>query len=183
MIKKKLIISAITLAVAVTVSVGFTIAYFVSVSGPVVNTFTVGEVELELADSNEDEIQLIPGVTAERTTVVTVLSGSEDCYVYVKIEQPSELRHYVSFELEEGWINLGGIDGVYYRQVSKSAVNQKYHVFKNDEVAIQSSLTKEKMSQLDRGGYDMKVTAYAIQTLGIESPADGWYNLLAEMEG
>ena len=183
MIKKKLIISAIILSLVVTAGVGSLIAYFASVSGPVVNTFTVGEVEIELADAEVEVIPLVPGTTAERTSVVTVLRGSEDCYVYVKIEQPYELTQYTSYELAEGWINLGGIDGVYYRQVPKSAVNMKYHVFKNDEIAIGANLTKEKMSQLDAGGYEMKVTAYAIQTLGIESPADGWYNLLAELEG
>lgn len=181
--KKKLITSIITLCVVVTMGVGTVIAYFASVSGPVVNTFTVGEVELELTDNTRDWIKLIPGATAERSSVVTVVKGSEDCYVYVKLEQPSELSEYISYELEEGWINLGGIDGVYYREVAQSPVNQKYHVFKDDEISINTTLTKEKAAEIYDYVYVMNVTAYAIQTFEMESPADGWYNLLAEMEG
>ena len=148
MIKKKLIISVIILSLVVTAGVGSVIAYFASISGPVVNTFTVGQVELELADAEVGVIQLVPGTTAERTSVVTVKRDSEDCYVYVKIEQPRELTQYTSYELAEGWINLGGIDGVYYRQVPKSAVNMKYHVFKNDEIAIATHEIKTNLAKI-----------------------------------
>ena len=132
--KKKLIASIVIFCFVVTMGIGTVIAYFVSVSGPVVNTFTVGDIALELKDDTMDLIHLIPGTTVERSSVVTVVKESEDCYVYVKLECPSELSEYVSYEMEEGWINLGGIDGVYYRQVERASINQKYHVFQSDEI-------------------------------------------------
>ena len=76
---------------------------------------------------------------------------------------------------------LGGFDGVYYRLVERSAVDKQYTVLQNDEMLIRSNLTKEKMAAIDAAALpQMKITAYAIQTLGIESASDGWYNLLAK---
>lgn len=180
--KKKLITAMISLLCVVTLGVGSVIAYFSSHSGPVINTFTVGEVEIDLAETTGDSYQLIPGATVSKDPVVTVLAGSEDCYVYVRLERTSRADEFLTYELEEGWTILGGIDGVYYRHVPHAAVNMKYHVFANDQIMVNNTVTEEKLAQLGEEGCTMTVTAYAIQTQGIESPSDGWYNLLAELE-
>ena len=86
------------------------------------------------------------------------------------------------FCLAEGWHNLGGIDGVYYRLVDKTTANTSYHVLKNDRLTVSGDLTKETMATIEQDSCYLIVTAYAIQTTGIESPSDGWYNLLNELE-
>ena len=181
--KKKLIITVVSLICVVTMGIGTAIAYFASLSGPVTNTFTVGMVELALAETTGDTYQLIPGATVDKNPVVTVLAGSEACYLYVQLGHTGGLDSYLSYELADGWQLLGGFDGVYYRQISRAAVNMSYHVFKNDQITVKNTLTKEKMATIDEGECVLTVTAYAIQSLGIESPADGWYNILEEMEG
>ena len=180
--KKKLIMAVLSLSCVVTLGIGSVIAYFSSHSGPVVNSFTVGMVELTLMETTGDTYQMIPGATVEKNPVVTVLGGSEDCYVYVQLERTGNLDSYVTYELDDGWHVLGGIDGVYYRQVSHSAVNKSYHVFKNDQLMVKSNLTKEKLAAIGENECTMTVTAYAIQAVGIESASDGWYNLQAILE-
>lgn len=180
--KKRLVSTVIATVCILALGVGSVIAYFASSSGPVVNTFTVGEVALDLKETTGGSYQMIPGAAVQKDPVVTVIGGSEECYVYVRLERSGNLDSYVTYELENGWQMLGGIDGVYYRLVQKSAVNKSYHVFKNDQLLIKSNLTEEKMAQIGTNECVMRVTAYAIQTLGVDDPADGWYNLLNELE-
>ena len=72
-------------------SVAGTLAYLLDQSGTVQNTFTVGEIDIELKE-NDLETGLItstgnkyedimPGLSYEKEPVVTVKAGSEDCYV------------------------------------------------------------------------------------------------------
>ena len=180
--KKKLIIAVVAMLCTLTVGIGTTLAYLLAVSGPVVNTFTVGDVMIHIKETTGNIYRLIPGTTVEKDPVVTVEKGSEECYLYVKLERTGELDTYVTYELADGWEILGGIDGVYYRKVEAAAVNMKYHVFANDQLTISSDLTKDKMATIGIGEYRLIVTAYAIQTSGIESPSDGWYNLLTALE-
>ena len=182
-INKRAVIAVVATVCVLSVGVGSVIAYFSSISGPVVNTFTVGEVKINLTETTGDTYQLIPGAAVEKNPVVTVKGGSEECYVYVRLERTGDLDSYVTYQLADGWYNLGGIDGVYYRLVEGSGVNKNYHVFENDRLTVRNNLTKEKMAQIDESSCKMVVTAYAIQTTGIESPSDGWYNLLTELEG
>ena len=86
----------------VSLSVGATLAYLTSTK-TVTNTFTVGKVEIKLDEATVDtetgkakpdgtrtedgnkEIRLVPGRTIDKDPTVTVLDGSEDCYVRVKV--------------------------------------------------------------------------------------------------
>ena len=180
--KKRLILAVVATLCIITVGIGTTIAYLASISGPVTNTFTVGQVNIDLTETTGDAYRLIPGTTVEKDPVVTVLRGSEECYLYVRLERHGDLDSYVTYELEDGWHHLGGFDGVYYRQVEYAAVNMSYHVLKNDHLTVRNNMTKEDMAAIDPDECRMIVTAYAIQTVGIESPSDGWYNLLNELE-
>ena len=79
----------------------------------------------------------------------------------------------------DGWTLLGGFDGVYYRLVEHSAVDMHYAVLQDNQMVIRENLTKEKMAAIDESALpQLKITAYAIQTLGVDSPSDGWYNLM-----
>ena len=181
--KKKIVLSVLMTVCILAVGIGSMIAYFSSITGPVTNTFTVGQVGLSLNETTGGSYQMVPGATVEKDPVVTVERGSEECYVYVKLEWRGGLENHVTYELADGWINLGGIDGVYYRQVDRTAVNMNYHVLKNDCMVINSDLTEDTMATIAPNTCQLIVTAYAIQTLGIESPADGWVNLLNALEG
>ena len=178
--KKRIIIAIVVALCIIVAGVGTAIAYFSSVSGPVVNTFTVGNVELELTETTGETYQLLPGATVNKDPLVTVLKGSEESYVYVKLDRSGDLDSLVNYQLEDGWHLLGGYDGVYYRQVEYAAVNMKYSVFKNNEMTVKDDITKERMAQIDEESCAMVVTAYAIQTTAVESPAEGWRNLQME---
>ena len=178
---KKLLLCVIAMICTLAVGVGVTLAYFSSHAGPLLNTFTVGDVTLTLTETTGEDYRMTPGTAVKKDPLVTVKGGSEECYVYVKLERPNNLDNYVTYTLADGWTLLGGFDGVYYRLVEHSAVDKHYPVLKDDQILIKTNLTKEKMAAIDTSAPpQMKITAYAIQTLEIESASDGWYNLMAE---
>lgn len=86
----------------VSLSVGATLAYLTS-TADVTNTFTVGNVEIKLDEAEVDPetgkakipanrtedgnqlVRMVPGRLIDKDPTVTVLAGSEDCYVRVKV--------------------------------------------------------------------------------------------------
>lgn len=83
----------------VSLSVGATLAYLTSTTQTVKNTFTVGNVNITLDEAEVDEYgenangrttegneyKLLPGHTYTKDPTVTVVKGSEPCYVRIKV--------------------------------------------------------------------------------------------------
>ena len=97
--KVMLIILALMLMIGATV--GGTIAWLTAESDTVTNTFTVGSIEIDLweneydPDTNtlgkgevetQDDYKIVPGATNPKNPTVTVVKGSEACWLYVTIE-------------------------------------------------------------------------------------------------
>lgn len=79
---------AVLLAVALLVvcAVGGTMAWLTSSPGAVTNSFTIGNINIELKETPAD-YKMIPGHTIDKDPVVTVKAGSEDCYVFVEVTE------------------------------------------------------------------------------------------------
>ena len=94
--KKKILVACLCVALAVLTIAGTTLAYLTS-TAEVKNTFTVGNVEITLdetdvdnstADASRDQAnsyKLIPGHTYKKDPMVTVLSGSESSYIKMTV--------------------------------------------------------------------------------------------------
>lgn len=99
---KKVMALALAAVMLVVTSVAATIAYLTD-DDVVVNTFTVGNVQIELHETDEQtrkdgtvgkDYHLQPGLTYDKDPTVTVLKDSEDCYVrvLVKVENIEQLK-------------------------------------------------------------------------------------------
>ena len=103
--KKKLLIMSVAMVLVCAFAVGMTIAYLTS-TDEVVNTFTVGNVRIQLDEADVDEYgeqlydsetgspaprvkansyKLIPGHEYTKDPTVTVLSGSESSYIKMTV--------------------------------------------------------------------------------------------------
>lgn len=99
--KKKLLIMSVAMVLVCAFAVGMTIAYLTS-TDRVVNTFTVGNVQIKLDEADVDEYgrvpqgspaprvtentyKLIPGHTYTKDPTVTVLEGSEESYIKMTV--------------------------------------------------------------------------------------------------
>lgn len=101
--KKTILVAAIAVMLVAALVVGGTLAYFTDKSDAKVNTFTVGNVGIDLTETkwNADaDHTLVPGKFYDKNPTITVDAGSQDAYVFLKLD----LNKYVSL------INLMGVD-------------------------------------------------------------------------
>ena len=101
--KKKIVALCLCEALAVVAIGGATLAYFTDTTGDKVNTFTVGNVDIDLTEpswNEKDSHTLMPGTSYDKDPTITVAENSQDAYVFLKID----LNKYVSL------INLAGVD-------------------------------------------------------------------------
>ena len=171
---------ALALIVIIGGSIGGTLAWLTDKTTEVTNTFTVGNIAIKLEESwNTDgsdndtladswSAKIIPGNSYEKDPKVTVLSGSEDCWLFVTMTVknntvPNSNKTLIQYEFNnEGWQTLNDVtyleEGttVYYRDVSTSQNNQSWNLLKNivnnnewvgGSVKINSELTKEDLDK------------------------------------
>ena len=173
-----LIIAAILL---VTVSAGTTVALLTSSSNPVINTFTIGGVDITLTESTGQQYVMIPGVAIAKDPTVTVLANSETSWLFIKMEKTNDFDTFCTYAIQDGWLALEGQTDVYYQMVGKSPADQAFPVLKDNSVFVNDALTEEQLNAIvDRPS--LSVTAYAVQSDGIATAADAWQALMERKE-
>ena len=171
--KKNYILFVVVAAVLVVVTIGVTIAYLVSSTRTLENTFTVGDVNITLTETKGDTFILAPGVTITKDPTVTVKADSEDCWLFVKVQKQSHFDNYCTFEIVDGWTALSGYEGVYYKKIDKSSSDQRFKVIKDDKIFVKDTVTEEQLEAISINP-KLEFTAYAIQDLGIDDVQDAW---------
>lgn len=173
--KKKSIAVVLALVLLVCCAVGGVLAWLTDTTGPVENTFTVGNVDITLAESENLNLKMVPGQTIDKDPKVTVDGGSEDCWLFVKVEK-SNLDDFITYVIADGWTQLPGEEGVYYRAVSASESNQDFYVLTGNQVTVKTDVTKTMMDDLNKDGAvqpTLTFTAYACQKAGFETDVAG----------
>lgn len=182
-IKIAALIAAIVLVIGCTA--GGTVAWLVSKPKPIVNVFTVGNINATLTET-KTEFKIVPGVDIDKDPVATVTANSEDCYLFVKLTEKNwpafteadNTTRKVEYKIAQGWTELE--DGVYYRVVTKSDTeDQSYPVLKDNKVTVSNTLTKENANDMDlaikkTGAPELTVAVYAMQKEGMGSAAEAW---------
>lgn len=171
--------------------VGGTVAWLITQTEPVKNTFTYGDINITLEESDTDDgdddpntnrYTMVPGVDITKDPIVTVKADSEDCWLFVKLEKSANFDSFMTYEMADGWIALAGADGVYCREVGNSATDTAFNVIANNTVTVKGEVTKAMLNELDKDGASnyptLTVTAYAVQRDGdieaIDTAAEAW---------
>ena len=184
-IKIAALIAAIVLVIGCTA--GGTVAWLVSKPKPIVNVFTVGNINAELAETAK-AFKIVPGVDITKDPVATVKAKSENCYLFVELTEKNwptftetgSTTRKVKYEIAKGWTKLESVDGVYYREVTKNdKADQNFPVLQDDKVTVSSTLTKEEANDMDlaikkTGAPELTVAVYAVQKEGMGSAAEAW---------
>lgn len=182
-IKIAALIAAIVLVIGCTA--GGTVAWLVSKPKPIVNVFTVGNINATLTETKK-EFKIVPGVNIAKDPVATVTANSEDCYLFVKLTEKNwpafteadNTTRKVKYEIADGWTKLE--DGVYYREVAKNGTtDQSYPVLQDNKVTVSNTLTKEEANDMDlaikkTGAPELTVAVYAVQKEGMGSADKAW---------
>ena len=157
----------VSLALIIVCLIGGTIAWLMDSTDTITNTFTIGKVDIDLTETVPDdrEAQMTPGSEIAKDPTVSVTSDSEACYVYIKIDD--EASDYLTWDIADGWTELSGETGVYYRTVAKGE-GTDYPVLKDNKVTVKDTVTSVT------GTPTLAFTAYAIQSENIDDAAAGW---------
>ena len=143
---------------------GGTLAWLTSTTGEVINTFTVGDINIELTESENLDLKMIPGYTIAKDPKVTVKANSEKCYLFVKLTKSNNFDSFMTFETATGWNAVSGQTGVYYRIVEASGSDQDFDVLENNQVSVLETVTKPDMNALSSNNYPtLTVQAAAVQ--------------------
>lgn len=167
--RKKILITICCLATILCTLITGTIAWLIDDTDPITNTFKPSNIAVELTEvsNTQDgkwEGKLIPGTELSKEATVTV-DNDIDCWVFVKAEASENLDDFVEWTIADGWLELPGVDGVYYREVKADADPKEFDVVKDNIVTVKAAVNKELMSQLTQpGDYPtLTFTAYAAQ--------------------
>lgn len=205
---RRILLTVCSAALLVCVTVGATVAYLTS-SDEVVNSFTVGNVSIKLdeAKANPDgslvegadrvkanSYKLLPGHTYNKDPMVTVLEGSESCYVKMtvtfseaaaldEIFDPKGANMTSIFNGYDGtnWIYKGNTEDTnadtrtyefWYKEAVGAPTADVALDALFDSITVPGSITNDQLKTLE--GMKITVNAYAIQADGFSSAADAW---------
>lgn len=177
----------LTLALVLGCAIGGTVAWLTDETDPVVNTFTYGDINIELKETTGNTYEIVPGNDLAKDPKVTVKAESEDCWLFVKVDKnnwPSFVESdgalKVHYTIEDGWTELqdsngNAVAGVYYREVSSPASDTVYDVIKDNTIYVSENLTKEEVAQAKaESAPSLTFKAYAVQKDGISSAIEAW---------
>lgn len=191
---KKALLAVVCAAALVFGSVFATYAYLTDKTDVVTNTFTVGNVGITLTETTGEEYKMVPGVAIDKDPIVTVEKGSEDCWVFLKVDEVNNANEFLWYAIDSNnWTKLEG--NIYYTKYKNredvdiaikvlaggsetEKINGKDYTvsWEPNQVATKASVTKKMMDALtDTTLPQLKFTAYAVQYAGFEDkPADAW---------
>ena len=184
---KKALLLALCAVLLVGATIAGTVAYLTSNPEPVVNTFTVGNVTITLDETDVDlygvkdgetpvkanQYKLIPGHTYLKDPTVHVAADSEDCHIFVKIE--NGLAGAATLNMSSEWHKIFE-DGntsiwVYGTAAAAAVVTKNSNVTPFDKFTFDTDANPSTYADAN-----ITVTAYAIQadTLNGKPPAEIW---------
>ena len=189
--RSKALLLTLCAVLLVAASVLGTMAYLTS-TAEVKNTFTVGQVKITMDETSVDEYgakkadtdntrvdkntyKLIPGHTYTKDPTVHVDAKSEDCYIFVKVENGIAAfeadGNTIAKQIEENeWTALEGKSGVYYKVYTKNDKGVDLEVFGEFTIADNANAK----SGWGDASTTVTVNAYAIQKDGFDTPAEAW---------
>ena len=171
--KKKGLAMVLALVLLAVCAVSGTVAWLTAKSDTVTNTFTTSDITVKLQETTGTEYKMVPGYEIKKDPKAWVVDGSEECYLFVKLEKSANFDSFLTYEIADGWTQLtmdkdgnAITDLVYYRKVLTADIGTAYSVLKNDQVTVLGTVTKEQMNALNAAGAvkpTLTITAYASQ--------------------
>lgn len=187
---KKLLVSVVAICLLVGGIVGGSFAFLLDKTQTVTNTFTIGDVNITLTETDtvkEDDgvndkrnYKMVPGLELAKDPKVSVEANSEPSWVFVKVEEVNNPSTYLDYKINtvaEGgvWTALDGVDGVYYYDYSAiSTTKVDLAVLLGDKVTVKNTVTKDALDTINANKPQLKFSAYAIQKEGFTSAKAGW---------
>lgn len=199
---KRTLITVVAMLLVCVVSVAATLAYLYDKSDTVVNTFTVGNVEISLDEKDVDnsspdkdrdvanKYKLTAGATLEKDPTVHVSNYSEESYIFVEVIvddavaavlESSGEKSIASQMTKNGWELLEGNIYAYNKTVTGLGNAAALNIPVFTTISVKSEAKGEDLAAAAEA--KITITAYAIQKDGISTPAAAWAELQSAYQG
>lgn len=184
--KTKALLMSLCAVLLVAASVLGTMAYLTD-SKDVKNTFTVGNVAITMDETDVDystpnkerdqanSYKLLPGHTYTKDPIIHVDANSEDCYLFVKVDNQitaieADGNTTVAAQMAaKGWKAMEGKDGIYVyvgTTAAPVAVKANDNVTVFEQLVIAGTVNGDTLKAYKNK--TITVTAYAVQKDGFE---------------
>jgi len=210
--KKKIIALALAAAMFALTILGSTFAYLTSETGAVKNTFTVGDVDITIDEAEVDvygvkvgdnrvganagnTYKLIPGHSYVKDPTVTVVEGSEKCYVrmFVTISDITDVKavfgavdgKFLPQYFVEGWDNSEWVTTGVITEAGNVATYEFRYATTVDalagdvvlpalfsEIVVPDGIANDDLAKV--ADMEINVYAQAIQADGFDTPEAAW---------
>ena len=193
----KLVVAMLAVTLLIGCAIGGTVAWLTANTAPVVNTFTYGDINIDLWETKDgmhtesrlnengyvvnarSDLKIIPGVDLPKDPTVTVKAGSEACWLFVKVEKSGTfVTNKVTYSIDDTvWTQLDNVAGVYYKKIETlTASETDYNILKDKKVTVSQELTKGEINSIEEGQKNPTLTfkAYAVQLDAAQTAADAW---------
>ena len=187
---QKLMVISLLLAVIAVFTVAPTLSWLSATSEPVVNTFGGGKISIRLDEAlvgadgkaiagegaqrvTANSYKYVAGAVLDKDPTPTVLKGSEECYVFLCVENELNEKFTMNYNASS-WLKVAEEEdkAVYVYSTRVNALDAENDVALTPiftTVTVSDDLTAEDIAAL--GEKKLSVTAYAVQTASLESPA------------
>ena len=173
----KTFVAMLALVLVIGCAVGGTVAWLVSSTNAVVNTFTYGDINITLGETTGATYKIIPGVNIDKDPKVTVKKDSEACWLFVKVEEEGTfVANKVTYSIADGWTKGDGTNipaNVYYRAVDAVTSDTDFAVLKDNKIYVSEELSKSDIQSITAQP-KLTFTAYAVQKDGINDADTAW---------
>ena len=168
--------------------VGGTVAWLTAQTSEVKNTFSTSDIGVELEESKNLDLKMIPGWDITKDPKAWITEDSEAAYLFVKVEKSANFDTFMTYEIAKGWTELSSVVStnykVYYREVDATQMGEDnaFDILKDNKVTVLESVTKDKMSADDFKEPTLTFTAYTHQLYRDENSTkfeaeNAWSNL------
>ena len=173
----KTFVAMLALVLVIGCAVGGTVAWLVSSTNAVVNTFTYGDINITLGETTGSDYKIIPGVNIDKNPKVTVKRDSEACWLFVEVkEEGTFVANKVTYSIDDGWTQGDGTKipaNVYYRLVDAVKADTDFAVLKDNKIYVSEELSKSDIQSITAQP-KLTFTAYAVQKDGIADVDTAW---------
>ena len=181
--KKKSFVMVLALVLVFAVAVGGVVAWLTDTTTPVTNTFTVGDINIELTESENLDLKIVPGNTITKDPKVTVQPNSEACWLFVKVEKANwndKLTYTIAGENDWILYNENGNIAYYYQKVDATGATKKeIPVLAGNVVNVSNNLAKGEITAAPT----LTFTAAAVQQENITTVEAAFNALPASFTG
>lgn len=175
---RRIALTLCVMFVVLAASIGGTVAWLTAETDTITNTFTAGDINITLTETTGFSYKMVPGSTITKDPKVTVKADSEDCYLFVKIEESTNAKFsdFMTYEIDNTvWSPLTGVSGVYYRTVLAANTVKAFDVLKGNKVTVKEGVTKAQLNALTKETYPtLTFTAYAVQKANVDTVEAAW---------